>query len=48
MNYIFGYAYNDGLVVLAEGLDMFRLGPVATGGEDEPVRQFLLYERNFG
>jgi hypothetical protein len=27
-----GIAYANGFVVLAEGLDMFRLGAVATGG----------------
>jgi hypothetical protein len=27
-----GYAYGNGFVVLAEGLDMFRLGAIATGG----------------
>jgi hypothetical protein len=27
-----GYAYDNGFVVLAEGLDMFKLGVIATGG----------------
>jgi hypothetical protein len=38
----------DMLVVLAEGLDMFRLGTNATGGNMNPVRQFVLYEKQFG
>jgi hypothetical protein len=31
INYDWGYACADGIVVLAEGLGMFRLGPIATG-----------------
>jgi hypothetical protein len=32
---------------LAEGLDIFRLEAIATGG-DNPIRQLILYENNFG
>jgi hypothetical protein len=31
-----GCAYTNGIVVLAEGLDMFRLGPIAAGGRMIP------------
>jgi hypothetical protein len=31
-----GYAYANGFVVWAEGLDMFRLGAVAVGGNMNP------------
>jgi hypothetical protein len=27
---------------------MFRLGPIATEWEDEPIKKFVLYEKNFG
>jgi hypothetical protein len=33
MNCNRGYAYANGFVVLAEGLDLFRLWRVATGGK---------------
>jgi hypothetical protein len=32
-----GYAYANGIVVLAEGLDMFRLRAIATGGKVNPT-----------
>jgi hypothetical protein len=31
-----GYAYTNRFVVLAEGLDMFRLGAIAAGGNPNP------------
>jgi len=33
MNSNWRYTYANGFVVLAEGLDMFRLGAIATGGK---------------
>jgi hypothetical protein len=42
-----GYAYANGFVVLAEGLDMFRLVLLTLAGI-RTVRQFVLYEKNFG
>jgi hypothetical protein len=30
-NYNLGYAFANGIFALAEGLDMFRLDPIATG-----------------
>jgi hypothetical protein len=36
MNYSLGYAYVNGIVVSAEGLDMFRQGATATGGRMIP------------
>jgi hypothetical protein len=41
------YAYAKPFVVLAEGLDIFRLGTIAAG-RNEAVRQFVLYGKNFG
>jgi hypothetical protein len=32
INKNWGCAYTDGIVVLAEGLDIFRVGAIATGG----------------
>jgi hypothetical protein len=40
-------AYANGFVVLAEALDLFRTGAIATG-ENEPISQFVLYEKDFG
>jgi hypothetical protein len=39
-----GYAYANGFVVLAEGLDMFRLVTVATGGNIKPSDNLLRQE----
>jgi hypothetical protein len=37
------------IVVLAERLDVFRLGAVATvGSEEVPIRQFVLSEKRLG
>jgi hypothetical protein len=47
MNYNWGHAYANGLVVLTEGLDVFRLEAVATGGKVKPSDN-VLYENNFG
>jgi hypothetical protein len=35
-NHNLGYAYANGIFALVKGLDMFRLGPVATGGQMIP------------
>jgi hypothetical protein len=43
-----GYAYADGFVVLAEGLDMFRLELLTLAGIRTRQGQFVLYEKNFG
>jgi hypothetical protein len=42
MNSSWGYAYANGFVVLAEGLDMFRLGDIATGGNMTRQAIYLL------
>jgi hypothetical protein len=42
------HAYANGIVVLAEGLHMFRLGAIATDGMMIPIRKFVLHEKNFG
>jgi hypothetical protein len=36
INYCWGYAYTNKLVILAEDLDMSRLGAIATGGRTKP------------
>jgi hypothetical protein len=40
-----GYSYTNGFVVLAEHLDMFRLGPIATGGKVKPSDNLTLTKR---
>jgi hypothetical protein len=40
-----GYSYTNGFVVLAEHLDMFRLGPIATGGKVKPSDNLSLRKR---
>jgi hypothetical protein len=37
-----GYAYANRFVVSAKGLDMFRLGTIATGGNLNPSGNFVL------
>jgi hypothetical protein len=41
-----GYAYK--FVFLAQSLEMFRLGAIATGKKYEPVRQYVVFEKNCG
>jgi hypothetical protein len=44
-NHNLGYAYTNGIVVLAEGLDMFRLGPIAFGGRMIPSGNLFFTKR---
>jgi hypothetical protein len=48
MSYNWECAYRNGFHVSAEGLDIFRLGAVTTGGRVITARQFALCENNFG
>jgi hypothetical protein len=45
MNYNWGHAYGNRFVVLAEGLDMFRLGAFGTGGNMNPSGNLFFTER---
>jgi hypothetical protein len=42
------YAYANGFNVLAEGLDMFRLGVIASGKNMNLSGNFVFYEKDFG
>jgi hypothetical protein len=41
-----GNAYAEGFVVLTEGLDMFRVGATATGGNMDPSGNLFFTERS--
>jgi hypothetical protein len=40
------YVYANGIFVLAEGLDMFGLGPIVSGGRKTPSEILSFEERN--
>jgi hypothetical protein len=45
INSNWGCAYTNGIVVLAEGLDMFRLEPIAPGGRMIPSSNLSFAKR---